>query len=318
MTTREDRKTVLVTGASGYVASQMLPEFSRRYELRLVDVTDHDRDGNLVEGVEVVDLIDPERDHYRHLFEGVDAVVHLGYKHSRDGGADGEDMPQLERFPVELENVQMANNVYRTAFDAGVSRVVMASSNHAADWYEYTLVHSSEKDMVFPDELPLSNNFYGWSKGAYELLGWVYACGAFGRKLEVVQVRIGAPRDTSGKHYDAGLDTLIEKQAEPQGPGMTSNLGLFKRDLGAHFSERDLTQLFRRAVDTDNIEDSHGIPWLVVYGISGNTRAFWSLENARRVLGYQPEDDSEVKYAADVQRLLTGHDANARKGRVGG
>ena len=68
MTTREDRKTVLVTGASGYVASQMLPEFRRRYDLRLVDVTDHDRDGNLVEGVEVVDLIDPDRDHYHLIF----------------------------------------------------------------------------------------------------------------------------------------------------------------------------------------------------------------------------------------------------------
>lgn len=35
----------------------------------------------------------------------------------------------------------MANNVYRSAYDAGVQRVVMASSNHAANWYEHALVN---------------------------------------------------------------------------------------------------------------------------------------------------------------------------------
>jgi NAD+ dependent glucose-6-phosphate dehydrogenase len=99
-------------------------------------------------------------------------------------------------------------------------------------------------------------------------------------------------------------------------PG-ASGLANFKRDLGAWVSERDLRQLFRRAVDTPEIQDEHGIPWLVVYGISGNTRAFWSLETARRVLGYAPEDDSEVRYGEDVRRLLTGPDAAAPGGRLG-
>jgi hypothetical protein len=53
-----------------------------------------------------------------------------------------------------------------------------------------------------------------------------------------------------------------------------------------------------------------------VYGISGNTRAFWSLESARRVLGYTPRDDSEVAYAKDIRRLLTGAGARARGGRL--
>ena len=54
----------------------------------------------------------------------------------------------------------------------------------------------------------------------------------------------------------------------------------------------------------------------MVYGISGNTRAFWSLESARSVLGYEPEDDSEVKYAPEAQRLLSALGEGA-KGRVG-
>ena len=43
-----------------------------------------------------------------------------------------------------------------------------------------------------------------------------------------------------------------------------------------------------------------------MYGISGNnTRAFWSLVSAREVFGYRPQDDSEIRYAEDIRRLLT-------------
>ncbi len=47
-----------------------------------------------------------------------------------------------------------------------------------------------------------------------------------------------------------------------------------------------------------------GVPWVSAYGISDNTRAFWSLGSARHQLGYRPQDDSEVVFAAGVRRLL--------------
>lgn len=288
-----EKRSVLLTGACGYIASQLRDAFRDRYELTMVDVRSQDRGGAEIPGVEIADLIDNDRSKYAHLFEAVDAVVHLGYGPSRG-------LEEIDRFEAEHDNVRMANNVYRSAFDAGVSRVVMASSNHAADWYEHALIHSRKKEMISTDEVPLSDNFYGWAKAAYELLGFPYASGAFGRKLEVVQVRIGAPREVPGSLYE--------------GRGMAE----FKRDLGAHFSQRDLVQLFVRAIETPDITRTDGVPWLVVYGISGNTRAFWSLESARRVLGYEPEDDSEVKYAEDISRLLTGRDATIGGGRVGG
>ena len=302
-------RTVLVTGASGYIAAQLLPELRRHFDLRLVDVRDTDRAGRRVNGVVVADLADPDPGAYRRLFDGVDAVVHLGYRHPGKG-AQGQELPPLDRFDAELANVQLAQNVYRSAFEAGVRRVVMASSNHAADWYEHELVHARQREMVYPEDLPLSDNFYGWAKASYELLGHLYASGAFGRKLEVVQVRIGAPRDVAGRHYEG---TLAEQHAGPEGSGLAN----FKRDLGAWLSERDLCQLFHRALETPRIENEHGVPWLVVYGISNNTRAFWSLETARRVLGYQPQDDAEVTYADDIRRLLTGPAAGAPGGRVG-
>ena len=299
-------RRVLVTGAAGYIAGQMLSTLRERYETVLVDVRDVDRAGQPVEGVGVVDLVDPDRSRYARHFAGVDTVVHLGYRR-RSGDP-------LEHFFDEKANVEMAYNVLRSSYDSGVRRVVMASSNHAADWYEHSLIHRRRMDMLDPYMLPLSDNFYGWSKASYEHLGFLFAAGmlgrrseggvdrdvgrlAAGRRIEVVMVRIGAPRE---------LDLSAYK----------GDAAHYKRDLGAYISPRDLTQLFVKAIETPDIENEHGVPWQVVYGISDNTRAFWSLANARRVLGYDPEDDSEVKYAEDIRSFLVGGD-EARPGRVG-
>ena len=299
-------KRILVTGASGYIASQLLPALRGKYELTLTDVANSDREGERVQDVEVIDLMGDDRSKFTHLFEGQDSVIHLAYRRSSSGGVYGDAVPHIERFDTELSNVKMANNVYRCAYEAGVKRVVMASSNHAADWYEHALIHRGKKETVFPDELPLSDNFYGWAKAAYELLGYPYACGAFGRKLEVVQVRIGNPRNPVAK------DML---KADFPGHG-GSGIASYKRALGAHFSERDLQQLFVRAVETKDISNQNGVPWLVVYGISGNTRAFWSIQSARDVLEYEPQDDSEVKFADDIRTYVLA-DPTSGPGRVG-
>ena len=299
-------KRILVTGASGYIGSQLLPALRGKYRLTLTDAVDTDRDGCQVQDVEVADLMGDDRSKFAHLFEGNDVVIHLAYRRSSEGGVYGDAVPHIERFDIELANVKMANNVYRCAYDAGVQRVIMASSNHAADWYEHALIHRGRKETVFPDELPLSDNFYGWSKAAYELLGYPYACGAFGRKLEVVQVRIGNPRDP------VATDVISNDFPGHGGTGIAS----YKRALGAHFSERDLQQLFVLAVDAKDISNEYGVPWLVVYGISGNTRAFWSLQSARDVLKYEPYDDSEIKFAEGIRNHILS-DAGSGPGRVG-
>ena len=61
--------------------------------------------------------------------------------------------------------------------------------------------------------------------------------------------------------------------------------------------------MFVKAVETLSIENEHGVLWQVVYSVSNNKRSLWSLTSARQVLDYQPEDDSEVKFADDIRRL---------------
>ncbi len=82
------------------------------------------------------------------------------------------------------------------------------------------------------------------------------------------------------------------------------------RDLGMWVSPRDLAQLFTRSIEAPSLADEYGVPFQVVYGISANTRAAWSIANARQVIGYAPEDDSEVHFAADIARLLHGSAAD--------
>ena len=281
---------MLLTGATGYIASQLLPVFRERYELRLVDVRGENARGERVEGVEIADLVDAEDARLRAFFETIDAVVHLGYYRPPNLGVTGEG----KRYVDERPNVDMAERVYRHALVAGVGRVVVASSNHAADWYE-RIVHPRQVEIIGPEHLPKSDNYYGWAKIAYEALGFTYASGAFGRKLGVVQVRIGAPREIEAAQFEG-------KPAA------------YKRDLGAYISQRDLQQLFVRSIEAERIEDEWDVPFQIFYGISNNTRAFWSIANARRVIGYAPEDDSEVRYATDIQRLLI---SPGDPGRVG-
>ena len=71
-----DRQRVLVTGASGEIASQILPELGQGHEVVPVDVRSTDRQGRPVQGVQLADLTDPDRSRYQRHFEDVDVVVH--------------------------------------------------------------------------------------------------------------------------------------------------------------------------------------------------------------------------------------------------
>ncbi|HJS36720.1 MAG TPA: NAD(P)-dependent oxidoreductase [Burkholderiales bacterium] len=65
-----------------------------------------------------------------------------------------------------------------------------------------------------------------------------------------------------------------------------------KRRLSLWFSPRDLAQLVAIGIEHPDIR------FEIVYGISGNRRAWYDNRNAHR-LGYRPQDDSE-EFAADI------------------
>ncbi|MGH2820018.1 MAG: NAD-dependent epimerase/dehydratase family protein, partial [Actinomycetota bacterium] len=80
------RLSVLLTGATGYIAAQLLPALRERYELRLTDVRREDGSGEPVEGVEGADLLSESRESLTEMFSDIDVVVHCGFH--RPTGAD--------------------------------------------------------------------------------------------------------------------------------------------------------------------------------------------------------------------------------------
>src|SRR5438874_2156016 len=168
-------QTVLITGAAGYIGGYILPALHERFTLRLIDNREVDGFGKPVEGLQVRDISDLGRmEEYRDLFRGADAVVHLAFMRPPERTLHAH-------YLAERGNVDMAYIVYQLALEEGVRRVVVASSNHAADFYERAQ-REGRLDMVYPDRpRPLSDNFYGWAKETYEHLGFVYAAGAAGR-----------------------------------------------------------------------------------------------------------------------------------------
>ena len=85
------KRKILVTGGSGYIASQLLPAFRGRYGLTLLDVKETDTSGNKIPGVKVADLAAPDFEKNQEYFQGIDTVVHLGYYWKP--GESGEKLP---------------------------------------------------------------------------------------------------------------------------------------------------------------------------------------------------------------------------------
>ena len=271
------KRSVLLTGATGYIAGLLLPALRERYELRLTDTRSTDRNGQAVDGVIIADLLGASASELASLVAGVDAIVHCAYH--RPAGDD----PQAQ-YDGERRNVDMMQRVYQLALDHGVRRVVAASTNQAAKWYEQPY-YAGLRDRVSPEDYPRPDNFYGWAKAAYETLGFLYACGSLGRKLEVVQLRIVAPREIDAGAFDG----------KPH--------ARYIRDITGYISQRDLQQLFCKSIEAPEIADEYGVPFQIFYGVSNNARTFWSISNARKVIGYQPEDDSEERFAEDIARI---------------
>ena len=59
------------------------------------------------------------------------------------------------------------------------------------------------------------------------------------------------------------------------------------RILSTWLSHRDCVQLVWRGIEASEVKFG------IFYGISGNKRAYWDIQNARDLSGYEPEDDAE-------------------------
>ncbi len=282
-------KKILITGANGYVASRIIPHLEKKYELTLVDIEFNKKFNSKIIKM---NLSDSSVEDIEKIVKGHQSIIHLAYirpDHERNSKNTNNE---LNSFDQENRNVIMANKIYKAALTQNIDRVVVASSNHAADWYEHHEIHEKKLDIVNTNMIPYSDNFYGWAKASYELLSLPYASGKFGRKIEFVHVRIGFPRE---------IDESLQNNkfiSNKNGEGIRN----IKRHLGAYISQNDLSNLFDKSLSAEEIKgDLQDVPFLVVYGVSDNTRRFWSLESARKNLNFYPKDDSEKKFQSFIK-----------------
>jgi len=165
---------VLLTGASGGVAGLLAPPDGWRR-------TDRVAGPGIVEG-DLADLMVAAS-----LMAGIDTVVHLA------GQAD----PDVAWPDLRSPNADVVVNVLDAAVQAGVSRVVLASSLHAMAGYV-----DAGASLVREDQPPHPCCPYGAVKVLGEALGRVYA-DQWG--LRVICLRLGGVRERPlGRSWLAG------------------------------------------------------------------------------------------------------------------
>jgi uronate dehydrogenase len=240
---------LLITGAAGNMGRLLRPLLRRDDRvLRLADRVEIDDPAPGDETV-LVDVTDPTA--VGKACQDVDAVLHLGGLSTE---APFDDILAV--------NVVGTHNLLRAAVDAGVSRVILASSNHAAGFYRRSVDVPPDSDGL-PDDLPpRPDTYYGWSKAAVESLGSLFH-DRFG--LDVIALRIGSCF------------------VEPTG----------NRGLATWLAPADAANLIEACLTAPRPG------FRVVWAISDNARRWWSLKGARE-LGYEPHDDAERFAAARI------------------
>jgi len=162
---------------------------------------------------------------------------------------------------VLSNNIDGTHTVLQAAVDEGVEKFAFASSNHAVKHFETDrrpdLYRQHDDFLLDGHELPRPGNLYGVSKATGETLGRFYHDE---HDLSFVAVRIG---------------NLTEEHPPKD----------YERGQAMWLSYRDCGHLFARTIEAD-------YDYEIVYGISDNDRKYYSLEKAKRVLGYEPKDNS--------------------------
>lgn len=240
-TTQPVPRRVVLTGAAGRIGRAVSGVLAERWDLVR---TDRQTAAESVAGIGVLDVTD--LDACRAAFAGADAVVHLAANPSPDATFDELLAP----------NLVGPYAVAQAAADAGVRRLVLASSLHAVSALPLSVQRRT-------GDQPRPANLYGATKAWSEAVGaWTAATSA----TSVVALRIGYFSEQ-------------RPGADAEGP-----------ERIAWLSARDAAELVRAAIKADLPAGVDG--FVVANGVSANRHDVADLEETRRSIGYSPADDA--------------------------
>jgi len=248
-----DKKKVLVTGMSGTIGNAVLWHLQHKYDFTALN-------RHPMDGVRCVTADIKEFDSIRPHFNGQDVVVHLA-------ASLGPDVTTKDTIDG---NVWGVLNVYEAAKQAGVKRVVFASTGGVilgytqdSPWRE---LETAEYDRLPPSwpmlthESPVRpNSLYACSKVWGEAVGRWYA-DSFG--LSVICIRFGwIPAD------------------DRPGPA---------RSYAVWCSYRDAAQMVDKCIRAPN-----SLRFDTFYAVSNNRYNYRDMTHAREVLGFEAQDNAE-------------------------
>ena len=251
-----DREKVVITGFGGRIARVLRDSLGEKYEFSGIDRVPVQGRDSLTADLTNFDAILP-------AFQGKDVVVHLAAepRHTTDVGWD----------ILMPDNVVATANVFEAARRGGVRRIIFFSSMHVDGMYEsdypYSAIAEGNYEELEPDSIPLiahdmpnrPDGPYAVSKIFGEALARYYA-EEFGMTCICIRLGTVSPADRPGS--DA-------------------------RSFVSWLSHRDLVTMVDRCIEVKKVTFD------IFFGASGNTWKIYDTPRAWRVLGVEPQDNSE-------------------------
>jgi nucleoside-diphosphate-sugar epimerase len=269
---------VLITGAHGTVGTAITDNLGDddAYDFTLLDVEEGEGPGETV----VADVRDYEE--IRPHFDGHDAVVHLALTPGTGGASD----PSIEWSEPLADNLEGINNVYGAAVDAGLEKILFASSNHAVGMVEIRnapdAYHRTEP-LAGHDEPHRPDSRYGLTKSYGEDLGRL---AAERHGVQFYGLRIGAVRAPEYDHPYGDAERGVDRGDWERGSDEYDEQ--VARMKGLWQSRRDFAHMVDCCLRDESVEWDH------FYGVSANDRRWLDdLEHARETIGYEPRDNGD-------------------------
>jgi nucleoside-diphosphate-sugar epimerase len=252
---------IVITGAEGVVGTVLRRGLPDHFQVRALVRTPQPFPSGVVDIGDLPGLV--------REFTGTEAVIHLA-------GAVRLDITWEE---MQADNIAGTRNVYEAARLAGVKTVVFASSGHVLSRAEERAgpsLYALDDPRVFDETTPVEpDSLYAVSKIFGETLGRYYADQ---HGLRVICVRVGMVIPDDNPESDA------------PGRGRSAAMPLaerYPRIRAKWLSHRDCCQLFAKCLTA-------GVQYAIVHGTSNNPRQIWSLQSARSLLGYTPQDSAPI------------------------
>lgn len=225
-------KKIVITGAKGTIGNVLKKVFKDKYKIIEADLPEIDA---------------REYEKLLQVFHEKDIVINLAWN------------AKIENFKSDricADNIIIADNIYRSANEKRIKRVIMASSIHADNFYDWD---TNKNGLLSSNKVIGPDSPYGASKIFIESLGRYHAQK---NGLEVVCLRFGGvnPKDEIDK-TEEGFEKIW-------------------------LSHKDCASLIERCIESSDIPDN----FQIIYAISNNSSRIHDNSNK---LGWIPKDNSE-------------------------